>query len=168
MANNNLTYRTGNIPDKEQLKKVGLASFGAYLPILEPQYQEMLMQSLGNEEKLELLMSASTAFVCEDNSEIVGVAYLVPNGNPWDIFEAEWAYIRMVGVLPAYQGQGIAKTLTQMCLDQAKSTGEKIIALHTSEFMDAARHIYESLGFTVLKEIAPRYGKKYWLYTLNI
>jgi uncharacterized protein (DUF1810 family) len=34
--------------------------------------------------------------------------------------------------------------------------------------MDAARHIYESLGFTILKEIPNRFGKRYWLYTLNI
>jgi ribosomal protein S18 acetylase RimI-like enzyme len=55
-----------------------------------------------------------------------------------------------------------------MCIDKAKQTKEKTIALHTSEFMDAARHIYESLGFKVLHEIAPRLGKKYWLYTLDL
>jgi len=34
--------------------------------------------------------------------------------------------------------------------------------------MDKARHIYESLGFKILKEIVPRLGKKYWLYTLDL
>jgi hypothetical protein len=34
--------------------------------------------------------------------------------------------------------------------------------------MHKARHIYESLGFTILREIEPRLGKKYWLYTLDI
>jgi ribosomal protein S18 acetylase RimI-like enzyme len=34
--------------------------------------------------------------------------------------------------------------------------------------MSAARHIYEALGFTILQEIAPRYGKKYWLYILEL
>jgi len=45
---------------------------------------------------------------------------------------------------------------------------EKTIALHTSEFMDAARHIYEGLGFIMVKEIPPRYGKRYWLYRLDL
>jgi ribosomal protein S18 acetylase RimI-like enzyme len=96
------------------------------------------------------------------------MAHIIPNGNPSDIFKTEWSYIRMVGVNPKYQGQGIAKSLTKMCIDKAKQTKEKTIALHTSEFMDAARHIYESLGFKVLHEIAPRLGKKYWLYTLDL
>ncbi|MDB5249085.1 MAG: hypothetical protein JWQ40_3479 [Segetibacter sp.] len=74
----------------------------------------------------------------------------------------------MVGVHPGYTGQGIAKTLTQTCLEKAKDLNEKTIALHTSELMDAARHIYESPGFTILKEIPNRFGKRYWLYTLNI
>ena len=74
----------------------------------------------------------------------------------------------MVGVKPKYRGQAIAKTLTQMCIDFAKQSNEKTIALHTSEFMDAARHIYEGIGFKVLKEIPPLFGKKYWLYTLEL
>lgn len=47
-------------------------------------------------------------------------------------------------------------------------SNERTIALHTSEFMDAARHIYESVGFVKVKEIPARYGKKYWLYLLEI
>ena len=55
-----------------------------------------------------------------------------------------------------------------MCIDIANRNGEKTIALHTSEMMDKARHIYESLGFTILREIDQRLGKRYWLYTLEI
>ena len=50
----------------------------------------------------------------------------------------------------------------------ARQNGENIIALHTSEFMDTARHIYESVGFKVLKEIDQRLGKRYWLYKLDL
>lgn len=41
-----------------------------------------------------------------------------------------------------------------------------IVALHTSEMMAAARHIYEDLGFKEVREMNPRYGKKYFLYKL--
>jgi hypothetical protein len=34
--------------------------------------------------------------------------------------------------------------------------------------MDTARHIYESVGFKVLKEIDQRLGKRYWLYKLDL
>ncbi len=79
-----------------------------------------------------------------------------------------WSYIRMVGVHPHYAGRGIGKQLTQRCIDFAISSDEQVIALHTSEYMNAARHIYESLGFKQMKELEPRYGKRYWLYQLEL
>ena len=96
------------------------------------------------------------------------MAFLIPSGNPTDIFQADWSYVRMVGVHHSYGGQGIGRQLMQLCIDQAKATHETTLALHTSEFMDAARHLYEQLGFTQLKELEPRYGKRYWLYLLEL
>ena len=74
----------------------------------------------------------------------------------------------MVGVHPDFGGKGIGKMLTQMCIDFAKSSNEKVIALHTSEYMNVARHIYESLGFKQIRELEPRYGKRYWIYKLEL
>jgi ribosomal protein S18 acetylase RimI-like enzyme len=165
---NNFTYRTASLADKEQLKSLGIISYGQFYNVLTPENIAILNNNLNNDDKLKELISVSTCYVCVDQDVIVGMAHIIPNGNPSDIFKMEWSYIRMVGVNPKYQGQGIAKTLTKMCIDKAKQTNEKTIALHTSEFMDAARHIYESLGFKVLQEIDPRLGKKYWLYTLDL
>jgi GNAT superfamily N-acetyltransferase len=106
--------------------------------------------------------------VCENANELVGMAFLIPNGNPTTIFEKEWCYIRLVGVHPKFEGKGIGRKLTQMCIDKAKETGEKTIALHTSEFQNAARHIYESLGFVKQKDLDLIYGKQYYLYTLKL
>jgi len=96
------------------------------------------------------------------------MAFLISSGNPTDFFQKDWSYLRMVGVHTQHGGKKIGTKLTQMCIDAAKADGEKTIALHTSEFMDAARHIYESFGFTKLKELEPMFGKKYWIYTLEL
>jgi ribosomal protein S18 acetylase RimI-like enzyme len=53
-------------------------------------------------------------------------------------------------------------------LETARQQKEKVIALHTSEMMVKARHLYETLGFQIYKEIPQRLGKKYWLYLLNL
>ncbi len=53
-------------------------------------------------------------------------------------------------------------------IDFAKATNEKTIALHTSEFMGTAIHIYESLGFKIEKELESLFGKRYWIYKLDI
>ena len=163
-----LTYRIGTLDDKEKLQELGLISFGQFRNILTDENWNRMRSHLSAENLYSDLLSKSTCFVCEINDEIIGMAYLVPKGNPTDIFQADWSYIRMVGVNKAYEGMGIGKKLTQMCIDYARETNEQVVALHTSEFMNAARYIYEKMGFKQLKEIEPRFEKKYWLYVLEL
>lgn len=166
--NNEFIFREAQPDDIPQLIQLGLVSYGQYASELTSENLEKLKTSISNIDTWKSILKTSKSVVCVYKNELIGMAFLIPSGNPWDIFKTEWSYIRMVGVNPKYQGNGIAKTLTFKCIEAAKNNNEKIIALHTSEMMPAARHIYETLGFTILKEIAPRLGKKYWLYTLNL
>jgi ribosomal protein S18 acetylase RimI-like enzyme len=147
---------------------LGQISYGQYAQVLTPDNFAILNKFLHDEKSWTELINHSYPFVCEEEGVIAGMAFLITSGNPTDIYDATWCYIRMVGVHPDYAGQGIGKKLTLLCIEKAKELKENTIALHTSEFMDAARHIYEKIGFTVLREIAPRFGKRYWLYTLAI
>jgi ribosomal protein S18 acetylase RimI-like enzyme len=163
-----LTYRQAHTDEAGQLSNLAFASYSPFRDVLEQQHWQTLEKSLQNKDIFSALITKSRSFVCEAENRIVGMAFLVPSENPWDIFEAEWSYIRFVGVDPEFQGLGIGKQLTALCINHAIKTEESIIALHTSEMMDSARHIYEKLGFRKLKEIEPRFGKRYWLYTLNL
>jgi len=163
-----IKYREGLIEDVEQLKFLALLSYGQFQNTLTEENWIKLRTHISNENLFPHLLKSSKGFVCEHNNEIVGMAFLVPKGNPTEIFQEDWSYIRMVGVHPNFGGKGIGKQLTQMCIDYARSSEEKIIALHTSEYMNAARHIYESLGFKQIKELEPRYGKRYWIYKLEL
>lgn len=165
--NNYLTYREGSPNEKETLQQLGILSYNQFSKILSPTDWNTMDRFLNNDKMWDQLVNNSKIFVCEDNGEIIGMAYLVPSGNPTHIYPVDWSYIRMVGVDPAYRGKGIAKQLTQMCVDYARQSNEKIVGLHTSEKMDDARHIYESVGFRIDKEIDPIYGMKYWLYKLE-
>jgi ribosomal protein S18 acetylase RimI-like enzyme len=162
-----LIYRKVNFSDRDQIKHLGLISYGQFAELLGDGWSKM-QSNLSSNENWEKIIKGSTGFACCDEEKIVGMAFIIASGNPWDIFKEEWSYIRLVGVDPAYGGKGIAKALTKMCIGHARDNGEKIIALHTSEFMNAARHIYESAGFKILQPIEPRFGKKYWLYTLEL
>jgi len=163
-----MKYREGNSQDVAGLQKLALISYGQFQNILTEENWNKLRTHITNENLFPDLLKTSKGFVCEYENEIIGMAFLVPKGNPTEIFQEDWSYIRMVGVHPDFGGKGIGKTLTQMCIDFAKSTEEKIVALHTSEYMNAARHIYESLGFKQIKELEPRYGKRYWIYKLEL
>jgi ribosomal protein S18 acetylase RimI-like enzyme len=165
----NLTYRHGTKKDLQELKNLAIISWTPFMEQLTEDNWDSLNKTISNDKTYTDLIDQSTCIVCvSDNDDIIGMAFLVPNGNPTDIYEKEWSYIRFVSVDPKFSGQGIGRKLTNMCLDLAKQNGEKIIALHTSEIMDKARHIYESLGFRILKEIDQRLGKRYWLYKLDL
>jgi len=161
--------RPGNIEDLEQLRMVALKSWAQFQEELTPENWQSLFNNLNNIETYTALLEKADCIVCETaDKAIVGMAFLVPSGNATEIFEAEWCTIRFLTVDPEYGGKGLGSQLTERCIELAKSNNEQTIALHTSEMMNRARHIYERLGFTILKEIDPRFGKKYWLYTLDL
>lgn len=168
MKTNALQYRKGSVADLSQLTELGILSYSEFSNVLTPENWTILNGRLHDEASRKQLIEQSTVFVCCDNDKIVGMAYLVSKGNPTDIYPADWSYIRMVGVHPEYRGLGIGKEVTRMCITQARATNEKIIGLHTSEIMDAARNVYESLGFHIVKEIPPVFGVRYWLYRLDL
>jgi ribosomal protein S18 acetylase RimI-like enzyme len=164
-----MNYRQGNTTDLINLKELVTNAWQQFQKELTVENWQTLYSKISNDQTFIDLLATSHCFVCEtEHNEIVGMAFIVPSGNQHDIFEKEWAVIRFVTVNPAFGGQGIGKKLTEMCIELAKKNNEKVIALHTSEIMHSARHIYESYGFRILKEIEPRLGKKYWLYTLEI
>jgi ribosomal protein S18 acetylase RimI-like enzyme len=151
-----------------QLKELGIRSYSPLMTGMSLEYQNQMTAFLHNEEGLLDLLQKSKCFVCISGEQIIGMAYLIPKGHPSGMYKAEWAYIRKVGVDPAYQGKGIARHLMNRCIAHAKKFGEKILALHTSEAMPDAIHLYESLGFKIIQEIEPRYGLRYWLYTMDL
>ncbi len=160
-------FRNGKVADLDQVKTLGFIAFSKYFDQLSTEGKNMLETSLNDESKYLHLFENAKCFVCSFNHDIVGMAFLVPSGTAFDVFEKDWAVIRMVSVHPEHSGKGIARKLTQQCIDYAKQINEKTIALHTSEMMTNARHLYESMGFKIKKEIDTRFGKRYWLYLLE-
>jgi ribosomal protein S18 acetylase RimI-like enzyme len=163
-----LKYRQGSIDDKPGLMAVGQLAFAQFQELLRAEHWVSMNRFLQNEKMWDQLISTSSIFVCVAGLEIVGSAFLVPGGHPTHIYPVDWAYIRMVAVHPSYRGRGIARRLTQDCVNLARETGEKIVGLHTSEKMEVAQHVYESIGFRRDREIDPIYGMRYWVYKLEL
>lgn len=65
------------------------------------------------------------------------------------------ASMRILAVHPASRGRGLGKRLAEECLRRARALQVPAIYLYTGPFMQAARHIYESLDF----ERAPEFDK---------
>lgn len=161
------TYRIADTRDFDQLKALGKESYAEFARVLTQDNWNKMNSYLESDMGLTKLINQSVVYVCEVGSEIIGMIYLVSSGNPTELFAEHWSYIRFLGVHPQFRGHGIGKRLTDLCIDHAKSCNEKHIALHSSEFMDAARSIYEHRGFKKTQEIE-YLGKRYWIYLLDL
>lgn len=74
-------------------------------------------------------------------------------GNPENC-----AGFRVLATDPAYQGRGIGESLTQWCIDRARTDGRDALILNTTDYMEAAQRLYRRLGFKPYPEIGYHIG----------
>lgn len=108
------------------------------------------------------LFSDAVKLVADIDGELAGfVAYIPPGFSDERMFGREWASIRMLGIALSARGQGLGRLLTEACVARARGDGARVLGLHTSEAMAAARRIYEAMG---LRELAPLFGLRDWSF----
>ncbi|WP_143308364.1 GNAT family N-acetyltransferase [Chitinophaga vietnamensis] len=163
-----LHYRLATAADAAAIADLSVRSYEEFAAVMTPGNWERMRTSQGDMDILAALMKMSYTFVCESGAKLVGVVFLVRSGNPTVIYPEDWAYIRRLGVDPDFRGLGIGQQLMEMAIRQAREDGEKILGLHTSTAMPAARKMYDKLGFELVKELEPIIGLQYWLYRMTL
>jgi GNAT superfamily N-acetyltransferase len=83
-------------------------------------------------------------WIAELNAEKVGSAFVVRKSR-------YVAQLRMLIVTPQARGLGLGARLTDECIAFARSKGYRKMVLWTNNCLDAARHIYATRGFTLVK-----------------
>lgn len=163
-----LQLRYGTLSDLATIMDLAINEWSQFKPLLTKQHWQSLYTSITDKETYTKLFAMAKCFVCEYNNVLAGFGFWVPSGNATEIYSAQQSYIRFVTVSKTYSGQGIGRLITQRCIEEAISNNESSIALHTSEMMQAAMHIYQKLGFAKVRTLEPRLGKQYWLYELQL
>jgi ribosomal protein S18 acetylase RimI-like enzyme len=92
--------------------------------------------------------------VAEDQGKVRGAVKFFPEAGQSGMgqWPPEAAAIRILAVSPEARGRGCGTLLTLECLRRARAMQISTIFLFTGEFMHAARHIYEKLGFRRVPE----------------
>ena len=92
-------------------------------------------------------------WITQDSSQAVASAGLLVLDwppHPLDPAGEHRGYLLNVFVEPDYRHRGLARELVKCCLAEAQRRGLRVVALHSA---DAARSIYESLGFRNTNEM---------------
>jgi len=93
--------------------------------------------------------TAARVLVADDGEGLLGGVTFVPDHrNPFaEELRPGEVGIRMLAVAPTAQGRGVGRGLSVVCLELARESGASAVALHSTPWMTAAHHLYESLGF---------------------
>jgi ribosomal protein S18 acetylase RimI-like enzyme len=130
----------------DEYERVGELTVAAYelLPVdhLFGGYDDGIRDTAGRARGAEIVVAV------EDGVVIGAVTYAADTSSPW----SEWtepgeAQFRLLAVDADARGRGAGEALVRACMARAEAAGQPLM-IHTTPWMEAARRMYERLGFT--------------------
>lgn len=106
--------------------------YGAVLPSEHWQrYREDIRRTLSNVTQAEQIVAVR-------NGAVVGAVLFYPAGAVLAVHSNKsvtlpWPELRLLAVPPGWRGQGIGAGLVRECIERARRSGAKILALHTTD-----------------------------------
>jgi GNAT superfamily N-acetyltransferase len=122
-----------------------------------PDPQEAILDSMSRAfepwVKQRIAEGKYLGWIAEDGERVAGSAgLLIVDWPPHTLHPEsnERAYLLNVFVEPEFRKRGLAHSLIECCLAEARRRGIRVVTLHSS---DAGRSVYEKLGFHPTSEM---------------
>jgi ribosomal protein S18 acetylase RimI-like enzyme len=136
-----------------EYEQAGQLVVGAYRSLpgsrLSDEYAVQLADVASRAGQTEVMVALSN-----DGDGLIGCVTFVPDSSsPWaQLLEHGEAGVRMLAVEPRAQGHGAGRALVQACVGRARELHRTALVLHTTPWMTAAHHLYETSGFERIPE----------------
>ncbi|HEY9698782.1 MAG TPA: N-acetyltransferase [Trichocoleus sp.] len=157
---------TATIEDFEAIAALNVMAYAEFASYLPPGSWGIMQKNLQN---IKARAEVAEFMICHSGNDIIGsVAYCPAGKGDPAIFKLDTASILLLAVHPQHRGKGIAKALTIECIARAKNDKASSIGLFTSELMQSAQRLYQSLGFQQKSELPKRHNIRYFRFILPL
>ena len=153
--NQQLIIRYACSADAEMLAEVGGQSFyDTFAKDNSPEdMEDYLAKAFGIEQVAKEIADEKTIFlIVEMDSQTAGYVKLRVNEAPVCITRENPIEIERFYILQSWHGRGLAQSLMQRCIEEAKNRGHQTIFLGVWEHNQRAIAFYQKCGFTKVGE----------------
>jgi ribosomal protein S18 acetylase RimI-like enzyme len=143
--NEDILIREGRPDELDQIEALVKTAYREFQPLFPEQVWQAWMDNI----RETVHFQAGVIIVAESGGKIQGVVKFYPDASQAALgkWPSEAASMRVLAVNPGSRGQGYGTLLARECVHRAKALKIFTIYLYTGTFMQAARHLYEKLGF---------------------
>lgn len=136
-----LTIRDARDDEIDIVASLTVDAYAEYAARMSPDAWSMFAQEIAN---VRGRMNDADIIVAEREGRLVGAVSLF---GAWRGAQEGSVGVRLLAVPPQERGTGIGRALMTHCIDRARGMGASRVALSTTQEMDAARDLYDRLGF---------------------
>jgi ribosomal protein S18 acetylase RimI-like enzyme len=137
--------REGTPEEQDEIETLVKTAYREFQPIFPADRWEAWMDNIWE----TVHSGQGVAIVAESQGKLQGVVKFYPHAGQAGMgqWPKEAASMRILAVHPDSRGKGYGVLLVRECVRRARVLKIHQIYLYTGTFMQAARHIYEKLGF---------------------